>query len=174
MASNARLTIIIVPVRQIHINLLKGHNNLNLLSSDILEFSTAQHIRMRFQKIIFPNDKTAMLDSSFKRKLFYTIKDIFIGGRCMCNGHAKKCKQVSEDSVSRQLKFNVFRIIIILSTRSGQISRSRLANVSTTPAARTVTHVARRPTSARGRRVRNCAKSANATATRPNANTIGS
>lgn len=81
-------------------NLLKGHNNANLTSAEILEFSTAQHIRLRLQKIIFPNDKMAMLDTSFKRKLFYSIKDILIGGRCICNGHARKCKQVSEFAVS--------------------------------------------------------------------------
>lgn len=83
---------------EIHINLLKGHNNMSLSSNEIMEFSTARYIRMRLQKIIFPNDKTAILDNAFKRKLFYSIKDVFIGGRCICNGHAKKCKQVSEDA----------------------------------------------------------------------------
>ncbi|XP_025195973.1 laminin subunit alpha-1 [Melanaphis sacchari] len=82
---------------EIHINLLKGHNSMNLSSTEILDFSAAQHIRLRMQKIILPNDKMAMLDNSFKRKLFYSIKDIFIGGRCICNGHAKKCKQMSEN-----------------------------------------------------------------------------
>lgn len=70
------------------------------MTSELLEFSKARYIRMRLQKIIFPNDKMAMLDNSFKRKLFYSIKDMSIGGRCICNGHAKKCKQMSEDSVS--------------------------------------------------------------------------
>jgi len=87
-------------IRQIHINLLKGHNSMNLSSTEILDFSAARHIRLRMQKIILPNDKMAMLDNSFKRKLFYSIKDIFIGGRCICNGHAKKCKQTSENAVS--------------------------------------------------------------------------
>jgi len=87
-------------IQQIHINLLKGHNSVNLSSAEILDFSTAQYIQLRMQKIILPNDKMAMLDNSFKRKLFYSIKDIFIGGRCICNGHAKKCKQMSENAVS--------------------------------------------------------------------------
>jgi len=87
-------------IRQIHINLLKGHNSMNLSSNEIMDLSTARYIRMRLQKLIFPNDKMAILDNAFKRKLFYSIKDVFIGGRCICNGHAKKCKQVSEDAVS--------------------------------------------------------------------------
>lgn len=84
-------------------NLLKGHNNVNLSSVDILDFSSAQHIRLRLQKIIFPNDKASnalSTDNSYKRKLFYSIKDILIGGRCICNGYARKCKQMSEDAVS--------------------------------------------------------------------------
>lgn len=81
-------------------NLLKGQNTVNMSLDEVFEFSTAQHIRLRLQKIIFPNDKMAMLDNSFKRKLFYSIKDILIGGRCICNGHARKCKQMSENSVS--------------------------------------------------------------------------
>jgi len=73
---------------------------MNLTSAEILDFSATQHIQMRMQKIILPNDKMAMMDNSFKRKLFYSIKDIFIGGRCVCNGHAKKCKEMSENAVS--------------------------------------------------------------------------
>ncbi|VVC37186.1 Hypothetical protein CINCED_3A012310 [Cinara cedri] len=84
---------------EIHINIFKGLNNVNLSSADLLDFSTAQIIRLRMQKIIFPNDKmTIQNDNSFKRKLFYSIKDIFIGGRCICNGHAKKCKQMLENT----------------------------------------------------------------------------
>lgn len=65
-----------------------------------MDLSAARYIRLRLQKIIFPNDKMAILDNAFKRKLFYSIKDVFVGGRCICNGHAKKCKQMSEDAVS--------------------------------------------------------------------------
>jgi len=86
---------------------------MNLTSTEILEFSAAQHIQMRMQKIILPNDKMAMLDNSFKRKLFYSIKDIFIGGRCLCNGHAKKCKQMSENAVSFIYLFFIINLFII-------------------------------------------------------------
>lgn len=73
---------------------------MNLSSDEMMDFSAARYIRMRLQKIIFPNDKLAILDNAFKQKLFYSIKDVFIGGRCICNGHAKKCKQITEDAVS--------------------------------------------------------------------------
>ncbi|XP_050425592.1 laminin subunit alpha-1 isoform X2 [Adelges cooleyi] len=81
---------------EIHINLLKGHGSISLSSPDVLNFTTARLVRFRLQKIIYPNDKSGVMDTSILRKLFYSIRDVFIGGRCVCHGHAKKCKQISE------------------------------------------------------------------------------
>lgn len=38
------------------------------------------------------------------RKLFYSIKDINIGGQCVCNGHASSCRHNVASGVSIQLK----------------------------------------------------------------------
>ena len=52
----------------------------------------ASHIRLRFEqaKTLLGHLMGIMEnDESVTRRYFYSIKDISIGGRCDCNGHAK-------------------------------------------------------------------------------------
>lgn len=41
--------------------------------------------------IINRRDKSNRLDHSVTRRYFYAIKDISIGGQCICYGHAESC-----------------------------------------------------------------------------------
>ena len=63
-------------------------------SEELQEFTRAQYIRIRLLEVNTlyshlmssnPDDTTA------KKRYFYSIKNIEIGGRCVCNGHAEYC-----------------------------------------------------------------------------------
>lgn len=63
-------------------------------------------MRLRLQKIRTLNAEFMSLspgldDASVTRRLFYSIKDISIGGQCVCSGHASKCTQNGKFGVSR-------------------------------------------------------------------------
>lgn len=45
----------------------------------------------------------ARQDPTVTRRYFYSIKDISIGGRCMCNGHANTCNILDPRSANRVL-----------------------------------------------------------------------
>ena len=90
----------------------------------------ARFIRLRLQKIRTlhgdlmavggPGDRAC--DSTVTRRYFYSIKDIAIGGTCVCFGHASECV-VSDDGSSPVSHF-------ILSRRTD----SRTIFVSSLPA----------------------------------------
>ncbi len=80
-------------------------------SAELLDFTLARYVRLRLQKIRTLNadlmsqisgkvlnssvNGTLALgtspDRSLFRRLFYSIRDISIGGQCLCHGHAATC-----------------------------------------------------------------------------------
>ncbi|XP_017779043.1 PREDICTED: laminin subunit alpha isoform X2 [Nicrophorus vespilloides] len=63
-------------------------------SSVLQEWTRATNVRLRMLRtknlyghLMF----VATQDTTVTRRFFYSIKDISIGGRCMCNGHADSC-----------------------------------------------------------------------------------
>lgn len=96
--------------------MIKGRPGANLPTAELLEFTRARYVRLRLQKIRTLNadlmsqlsSKTiaasaggaaAEADRSLYQRLFYSIKDISIGGQCVCNGHASSCPHNPEAGV---------------------------------------------------------------------------
>ncbi|ODM92460.1 Laminin subunit alpha [Orchesella cincta] len=67
----------------------------DFFSSDILqEWTRATNIRLRLLRTTTLKGQLMSVvhgDSTVTRRYFYSIKDISIGGRCRCNGHADLC-----------------------------------------------------------------------------------
>ena len=100
------LLIIVIVLSQIHTSLVVGRPGANESSAELLEFTLARFVRLRLQKIRTLNAEFMSLspgldDASVTRRLFYSIKDISIGGQCVCSGHASKCTQNGKSGVSR-------------------------------------------------------------------------
>ncbi|KAK3091660.1 hypothetical protein FSP39_021617 [Pinctada imbricata] len=70
-------------------------NALNFSNADILhEWTKATNVRMRLLRtktLLGHLMAVARQDPTVTRRYFYSIKDISIGGRCVCNGHADTC-----------------------------------------------------------------------------------
>ncbi|KAB0790802.1 hypothetical protein PPYR_15312 [Photinus pyralis] len=88
----------IVPLEggEIPISLLNGRPNANQYfnSSILQEWTRATNVRFRFlrtKNLLGHLMTLARQDPTVTRRYFYSIKDISIGGRCMCNGHADSC-----------------------------------------------------------------------------------
>ncbi|KAK3929045.1 Laminin subunit alpha [Frankliniella fusca] len=63
-------------------------------STILQEFTRATNIRLRFlrtKNLLGHLMSVARQDPTVTRRYFYSIKDISIGGRCVCNGHAENC-----------------------------------------------------------------------------------
>ncbi|KAF4524711.1 hypothetical protein B566_EDAN013946, partial [Ephemera danica] len=101
---------------EIHTSLVNGRPGANGSSSALREFTRARYIRLRLQRIRtlyadlmslagdlpgrapepgrgdqpigHPGGKA---DASVTQRYFYSIKDISIGGQCVCHGHASDC-----------------------------------------------------------------------------------
>ncbi|XP_064107459.1 laminin subunit alpha lam-3-like isoform X1 [Macrobrachium nipponense] len=80
---------------EIHTSLLNGRPGSAGPSEELLEFTKARYVRLRFQKIRTLHgdlqDSSQETDGSVTQRYFYSVKDISIGGRCVCNGHADNC-----------------------------------------------------------------------------------
>ncbi|KAK4877517.1 hypothetical protein RN001_010023 [Aquatica leii] len=88
----------IVPLEggEIPISLLNGRPSANhyFNSSVLQEWTRATNVRFRFlrtKNLLGHLMTLARQDPTVTRRYFYSIKDISIGGRCMCNGHADSC-----------------------------------------------------------------------------------
>ncbi|KRT86422.1 hypothetical protein AMK59_1178, partial [Oryctes borbonicus] len=88
----------IVPLEggEIPISLLNNRPNAtNYFNSSILqEWTRATNVRFRFlrtKNLLGHLMSVERQDPTVTRRYFYSIKDISIGGRCMCNGHADTC-----------------------------------------------------------------------------------
>ncbi|XP_074042767.1 laminin subunit alpha [Leptinotarsa decemlineata] len=63
-------------------------------SSVLQEWTRATNVRLRFlrtKNLLGHLMSVARQDPTVTRRYFYSIKEISIGGRCMCNGHADAC-----------------------------------------------------------------------------------
>ncbi|CAN8007021.1 unnamed protein product, partial [Ixodes pacificus] len=63
------------------------------------DFTKARYVRLRLQRIrtlnadlmSFQVGEADKVDKSVTRRYYYSIKDISIGGQCVCSGHAQEC-----------------------------------------------------------------------------------
>ncbi|XP_039981437.1 laminin subunit alpha-2 isoform X2 [Xiphias gladius] len=84
---------------EIHTSLINGRPSADDPSSSLLNFTSARYIRLVFQRIRTLNADLMTLtlrahkdiDPIVTRRYYYSIKDISVGGMCICYGHAKAC-----------------------------------------------------------------------------------
>ncbi|XP_066103211.1 laminin subunit alpha-1 [Saccopteryx bilineata] len=84
---------------EIHTSLINGRPSADDLSPKLLEFTSARYIRLRLQRIRTLNADLMTLshrdprdlDPIVTRRYYYSIKDISVGGMCICHGHASSC-----------------------------------------------------------------------------------
>lgn len=89
---------------QIHIPLVQGRPGANEISPELLEFTKARYVRFRFMGLRGnqePLPHWLTQDIWRDKKLFYSIRDINIGGHCLCNGHAENCRHNVASGVSK-------------------------------------------------------------------------
>ncbi|XP_068604397.1 laminin subunit alpha-1 [Brachionichthys hirsutus] len=84
---------------EIHTSLINGRPGAEDLTSELLNFTSARYIRLRLQRIRTLNADLMTLsardprdiDPIVTRRYYYSIKDISVGGMCICYGHAQSC-----------------------------------------------------------------------------------
>ncbi|XP_017267406.1 laminin subunit alpha-2 isoform X4 [Kryptolebias marmoratus] len=84
---------------EIHTSLINGRPSAEDPSPTLLHFTSARYIRLVFQRIRTLNADLMTLtlndpkdiDYIVTRRYYYSIKDISVGGMCICYGHAKAC-----------------------------------------------------------------------------------
>ncbi|XP_058469730.1 laminin subunit alpha-2 isoform X2 [Solea solea] len=84
---------------EIHTSLINGRPSADDPSPTLLNFTSARFIRLVFQRIRTLNADLMTLtlsdprdvDPIVTRRYYYSIKDISVGGMCICYGHAKAC-----------------------------------------------------------------------------------
>uniref|UniRef100_A0AAY4DW82 Basement membrane-specific heparan sulfate proteoglycan core protein n=1 Tax=Denticeps clupeoides TaxID=299321 RepID=A0AAY4DW82_9TELE len=84
---------------EIHTSLINGRPSADDPSPTLLNFTSARYIRLQFQRIRTLNADLMTLalndpreiDPIVTRRYYYSIKDISVGGMCICYGHAKAC-----------------------------------------------------------------------------------
>ncbi|KAF4087881.1 hypothetical protein AMELA_G00076420 [Ameiurus melas] len=94
---------------EIHTSLINGRPAADDLSPELLEFTSARFIRLRLQRIRTLNADLMTLsyrdpkdvDPIVTRRYYYSIKDISVGGMCICYGHAQSCPW---DPVTKKLQ----------------------------------------------------------------------
>ncbi|XP_043543539.1 laminin subunit alpha-3-like [Chiloscyllium plagiosum] len=82
---------------EIVISLVNGRpGSTNFNDSPVLrEFTKATNIRLRFLRtntLLGHLISKTQKDPTVTRRYYYSIKDISVGGRCVCNGHADSCR----------------------------------------------------------------------------------
>ncbi|XP_058880004.1 laminin subunit alpha-2 isoform X3 [Acipenser ruthenus] len=84
---------------EIHTSLINGRPSADDPSPVLLNFTSARYIRFQFRRIRTLNADLMTLayndprdvDPIVTRRYYYSIKDISVGGMCICYGHAKAC-----------------------------------------------------------------------------------
>ncbi|XP_050306912.1 laminin subunit alpha-1 [Anthonomus grandis grandis] len=77
----------------VFISLIEGRPGESEASPEILEFTKARYVRFNFKGLHGNLDSDRLKNDPLRdKKLFYSIKDIDIGGQCVCNGHAENCR----------------------------------------------------------------------------------
>ncbi|XP_014252287.1 laminin subunit alpha [Cimex lectularius] len=94
----------LIPIEhgEIIVSLLNDRPSANdFFNSPVLqEWTRATNVRLRLlstQTLYGHLMSVERLDPTVSRRYFYSIKDISIGGRCRCNGHADVCAETKED-----------------------------------------------------------------------------
>ncbi|XP_061943056.1 laminin subunit alpha lam-3 isoform X4 [Apis cerana] len=72
---------------EIHTHLVNGRPGALNHSTTLQEFTQARYVRLRLQGVRRNGETIAD-----KRRAFYSIKEINVGGRCLCSGHAGRCR----------------------------------------------------------------------------------
>nr|XP_020138029.1 laminin subunit alpha-3 isoform X4 [Microcebus murinus] len=73
-------------------------------SHTLRDFTMATNIRLRFLRtntLLGHLISKAQRDPTVTRRYYYSIKDISIGGRCVCNGHAEVCNANNPEKLFR-------------------------------------------------------------------------
>ncbi|XP_078397304.1 laminin subunit alpha-3 isoform X1 [Cetorhinus maximus] len=88
---------------EIVISLVNGRpGSTNFNDSPVLrEFTKATNIRLRFLRtntLLGHLISKTQKDPTVTRRYYYSIKDISVGGRCVCNGHADTCQAKSPEN----------------------------------------------------------------------------
>ncbi|KAG1934305.1 laminin subunit alpha-1 [Pimephales promelas] len=94
---------------EIHTSLINGRPSADDLTPELLDFTSARFIRLRLQRIRTLNADLMTLsyrdprdvDPIVTRRYYYSIKDVSVGGMCICYGHAQSCPW---DPVTKKLK----------------------------------------------------------------------
>ncbi|CAL8292350.1 unnamed protein product [Lota lota] len=94
---------------EIHTSLINGRPGADYLTPELLSFTSARFIRLRLQRIRTLNADLMTLsykdpkevDPIVTRRYYYSIKDISVGGMCICFGHAQSCPL---DPVTKKLQ----------------------------------------------------------------------
>ncbi|XP_069463573.1 laminin subunit alpha-2 isoform X3 [Ambystoma mexicanum] len=84
---------------EIHTSLINGRPSAEDPSPALMEFTTTRYIRLRLQRIrtlnadlmMFAHKDLKDIDSIVTRRYYYSVKDISVGGMCICYGHARAC-----------------------------------------------------------------------------------
>ncbi|KAL2085445.1 hypothetical protein ACEWY4_018765 [Coilia grayii] len=84
---------------EIHTSLIIGRPSADDPTPELLEFTSARFIRLRLQRIRTLNADLMTLshrdpknvDPIVTRRYYYSLKDISVGGMCICYGHAQSC-----------------------------------------------------------------------------------
>ncbi|XP_061563031.1 laminin subunit alpha-2 isoform X2 [Cololabis saira] len=84
---------------EIHTSLINGRPSADDPSPTLLNFTSARYIRLMFHRIRTLNADLMTLtlhdpkdvDPIVTRRYYYSIKDVSVGGMCICYGHAKAC-----------------------------------------------------------------------------------
>uniref|UniRef100_A0A915BQN1 Laminin subunit alpha-2 n=1 Tax=Parascaris univalens TaxID=6257 RepID=A0A915BQN1_PARUN len=85
---------------EIHTSLVNGRPTAEASSELLQQFTRARYVRLKLLSprtlnadlmIINHHGSSNRLDKSVTRRYFYAIKDISIGGQCICYGHAESC-----------------------------------------------------------------------------------
>uniref|UniRef100_A0A4W3IE40 Basement membrane-specific heparan sulfate proteoglycan core protein n=1 Tax=Callorhinchus milii TaxID=7868 RepID=A0A4W3IE40_CALMI len=99
---------------EIHTSLITGRPSAEDPSSTLLNFTSARYIRLRLQRIRTLNADLMTLahhdpkdvDAIVTRRYYYSLKDISIGGLCICYGHAKDCPVDLDSKFSCECEHN--------------------------------------------------------------------
>lgn len=94
---------------EIHTSLINGRPSADDPSPTLLDFTSARYIRLRLQRIRTLNADLMILshkdlrdvDPIVTRRYYYSLKDISVGGMCICYGHARSCPW---DEVAQKLQ----------------------------------------------------------------------